>query len=198
MFAVVVMLFKGSEIMTKRECFILKKESGAALVVALMILIVLTLIALAASSTSIYEIKLAGNKRATTDAFYTAEAGVQAVLPTISNFHTSSYTLVPNSGGLTQPLRGESMDMKFTNPAFSLPTNPTVVSFAERPTVTIYHTTRVGAPRGLGFSAGGGYDFVYYVIDSTGKDQLDAASLKASCEIVEKFVVLVPNLQGGN
>ncbi len=182
--------------MAKRECSFLEKESGAALVVALMILIVLTLIALAASSTSIFEIKLAGNKRATTDAFYTAEAGVQAVLPTISNFHTSSYTAVPNSGSLPQQLRGESIDqMRSSPPTFSLPAG---VNFTDAPTVSIYHTTRVGSPRGLGFSASGGYDFVYYVIDSTGEDQLDAAALKASCEIVEKVVVLVPNLQGGN
>ncbi len=184
--------------MAKRGCFIVKEESGAALVIALMMLIVLTLIAIASSSTSIFEIKLAGNKRATTDAFYTADAGVQAVLPTITNFYTSSYTSVPNSGGLSLNLRNESIDSKFTNPVFALPTNPTAVSFTDPPTVTIYHTTRSGAPKGLGFSAAGGYDFVYYVIDSTGRDQLDVASLKSSCEVIEKVVVLVPNLQGGN
>ncbi len=184
--------------MTRKGCFILKDKSGAALVIALMMLIVLTLIALASSSTSIFEIKLAGNKRAATDAFYTADSGVQAVLPTITNFYTSSYTLVPNSSSLSQSLQNESIDLRFSSPFLSFPTNPTSVSFTENPTVTIYHTTRVGAPRGLGFSASGGYDFVYYVIDSTGRDQLDVAPLKSSCEVIEKVVVLVPILQGGN
>ncbi len=181
--------------MTKKGSFVLKNNSGAALVIALMMLIVLTLIALASSNTSIFEIKLSGNKRATTDAFYTADAGVQAVLPTITNFYTSSYTLIPNSGSLPQGLRNDLIDQKFSSPTFSFPTG---VSFTDRPDVSIYHTTRTGAPRGLGFSASGSYDFVYYVIDSTGRDQLDAASLKASCEVIEKVVVLVPTLQGGN
>jgi Tfp pilus assembly protein PilX len=184
--------------MTKRECFVLKDNSGAALVIALMMLVVLTLIAIASSNTSIFEVMLSANKRATTNAFYTADAGVQAVLPTNTNFYTSSYTLIPNSGSLPQGLRNEPIDSGFSSPTLSFPTSPTSVSFADNPDVTIYHTTRTGAPRGLGFSASGGYDFVYYVIDSAGKDQMGVASLKSSCEVIEKVVVLVPTLQGGN
>lgn len=183
--------------MIEKKVFASKDQSGAALVIALIMLIVLTLIALASSYTSIFEIMLSGNKRSTTDAFYAADGGVQAVLPVFSNFSTSSYTLIPNSSTLPQGLRNESIDSGFSHPIPSYPpgfpgfTNPS-------PTVTIYHTTRTGAPRGSGFSASGSYDFVYYVIDSTGKDQMDAALLKSNCEVVEKVVVLVPTLQGGN
>ena len=181
--------------MAKERFFVLKDKSGAALVIALIMIIVLTLIALASSYTSIFEIMLSGNKRGATDAFYTADGGVQAVLPAITNFYTSSYTAIPNTSSLPQALRNESIDMGFSNPAFSIPADFT---FTDRPNVTIYHTTRAGAPRGSGFSASGSYDFVYYVIDSTGRDQMDAASLKSSCEVAEKVVVLVPTLQGGN
>ena len=181
--------------MTKKAYFSLKDQSGAALVIALIMIIVLTLIALASSFTSIFEIKLSGNKRGTTDAFYTADGGVQAVLPAIANFYTSSYTLIPNSSTLPQALRNESIDSGFSSPILSFPAG---FNFTDRPNVTIYHTTRTGAPRGRGFSASGSYDFAYYVIDSTGRDQMDASSLKSSCEVVEKVVVLVPTMQGGN
>ena len=83
--------------MTRKAYFSLKDQSGVALVVALIMIIVLTIIALASSFTSIFEIKLSGNKRGTTDAFYAADGGVQAVLPVFTNFNSSSYTLVPNS-----------------------------------------------------------------------------------------------------
>jgi hypothetical protein len=181
---------------TKKAFFALKDQSGAALVIALIMIIVLTLIALASSYTSIFEIMLSGNKRSTTDAFYTADGGVQAVLPVFSNFSTSSYTLIPNSSTLPQALQNESIDMGFSSPIPSYP--PGFVGFTNpSPTVTIYHTTRVGAPRGLGFSASGDYNFAYYIIDSTGRDQIDAG-LKSNCEVIEKVVVLVPTLQGGN
>ena len=181
--------------MTKKAFLALKDQSGAALVIALIMMTVLTVIALASSYTSIFEIKLSGNKRGTTDAFYTADGGVQAVLLAATNFSVSSYTLIPNSGTLPQDLRNESIDSRFSSPTLSLPTG---VSFTDPPNVTIYHTTRTDAPRGLGFSASGNYNFAYYIIDSTGRDQIDAALLKSNCEVIEKVVVLVPTLQGGN
>ena len=49
-------------------------------------IIVMTLIVLAASFTSIFEIKLAGNKRGSTDAFFAADSGVQIVMATVENF----------------------------------------------------------------------------------------------------------------
>ncbi len=181
-----------------RVSFSCGDQSGAALVIALIIMIVLTVIAVAASFTSIFEIKLSGNKRAKTDAFYTADGGVQAVIPGNTNFYASNYTLIPNSGSLPQTIRNEPIDSKFSSPALSLPTG---VSFADPPDVTIYHTTKTGAPIGLGLSATGNYDFAYYVIDSIGRDQIDASllkSLKSNCEIIEKVLVLVPSAQGGN
>lgn len=181
--------------MTKKGFFALKDESGVALVIALIMLIVLTLIALASSYTSIFEIKLSGNKRGTTNAFYAADGGVQSVVSVTPNFSISNYTLIPNSGSLPQGLRDELIDSGFSSPTLSLPSG---VSFTDPPNVTIYHTTRTGSPRGLGFSASGNYDFYYYVIDSIGRDQIDAAPLKSSSEIIEKVVVLVPTLQGGN
>jgi hypothetical protein len=57
---------------------------------------------------------------------------------------------------------------------------------------------QTGCPRGLGFSASGNYEFVHYLIESTGKDQIELSPLKSTCDIQQKVVRLVPTLQGGN
>ncbi len=173
----------------------LNDQSGAALVIALIIMIVLTVIALASSFTSIFEIKLSGNKRGMTDAFYTADGGIQAVLSDITNFNTSSYTLIPNSGSLPQGLQNESIDTVNSSPTLTLPEG---VNFTEDPVVTIYHTTKTGAPRGQHFSATGNYEFSYFIIDSIGRDQIDSGPFPSTCQVREKVVRLIPTDQGGN
>ena len=175
--------------------FFLKDQSGAALVISLIIMIVLTVIALASSFTSIFEIKLSGNKRGVTDAFYIADGGVQAVLPVIGNFDTSNYTLIPNSGTLPPTLQGESIDSGFSAPAFALPSG---VSFTVSPNVTMYHTRKTGTPRGLGVSATGSMEYQYYIIDSIGRDQIDSSLIRSNCQVREKVVRFIPTSQGGN
>ena len=63
-----------------------KDESGVALVIALVLMVVLTLIGLASTLSSTYEVKLSGNKRGSTDAFYAADSGVQVTVANIKNF----------------------------------------------------------------------------------------------------------------
>src|SRR4030042_518611 len=99
----------------------LKDQSGAVLVIALIMMIVLTLIGLASTFPSTFEIKLSGNKRGSTDAFYAAEGGVQATLANPANFTPSSYTLIPNSSGLPVDLRNEPIDKRLTGPVLLLP-----------------------------------------------------------------------------
>ena len=166
----------------------LQNQSGTALVVALIILVVLTLISLSSSITSITEIKLSGNKRGSTNAFYTADGGIQAAMGNLANFDSSTYTLITNTGGISSNIINQSVD-KFTNPTF-----PSGVSFATTPTVWIYHETNTGAPRGLGFSATGNVGFEYYIVDSTGVDQvaLDADALKSRFEVVTTAVRILP------
>src|SRR4030042_3433767 len=89
---------------------ILRDQSGAAVVIALVMIIVLTVIGLASNFTSIFEIKLSGNKRGSTDAFYTADAGVHAVLSNLGNFNIAvGYTAV---GTLLLDLQNESIDLQ--------------------------------------------------------------------------------------
>jgi len=167
----------------------LQNQSGTALVIALIILVVLTLISLSSSITSITEIKLSGNKRGSTNAFYTADGGVQAAMGNLANFDSSTYTLIASTGGISSSIINQSVDKRLTNPTF-----PSGVSFATTPTVWIYHETNTGAPRGLGFSATGNVGFEYYIVDSTGVDQvaLDADALKSRFEVVTTAVRILP------
>ena len=160
--------------MRTKNVEILKNQSGVALVIALIMIIVLTVIVLAASLTSIFEIKLAGNKRGATDAFFAADSGVQVVTANPENF---------NSNAKYDPFS----DINNPNP------NPTKAKVQ-----ITFETNQGGAPRGLGFSATGNYDFRYYLIESTGEDQIELSPIKSACTIHEKVVRLVPTLQGGN
>ena len=153
----------------------LKNESGVALVLALVMIVILTLIGLASTYTSTLEMKLSGNKRGSTDAFYAADSGVQVVVANVENFS----------------LPGKYVDNKydpFTDPSNPNPTKAKVL--------IQYDTTQEGSPRGSGFSALN-FEFRHFVIDSTGRDQMELGLIKSACTIEEKVVRLVPTLQGG-
>ncbi len=160
--------------MRTKSVEVLKSQSGVALVIALIMIIVLTVVVLAASLTSIFEIKLAANKRGATDAFFAADSGVQVVTANPENF---------NSNTKYDP--------------FSDPSNPNPNPTKAKVQIT-FEATQSGAPRGLGFSATGNYDFRHYLIESKGEDQVESNPIKSTCTIQEKVVRLVPTLQGGN
>jgi hypothetical protein len=161
--------------MSKKMLYPLKDQSGVALVLALIMIVILTLIGLASTYTSTFEMKLSGNKRGSTDAFYAADSGVQVVTANVDNFS----------------LPGKYVDNKydpFTDPKNPNPTKANVL--------IQYDTTQEGSPRGSGFSAIS-FEFKHFVIDSKGQDQLDLNLVKSAAEIEQKVVRLVPTLQGG-
>jgi len=161
--------------MSKKMVCPAKDQSGFALVLALIMIVILTLIGLASTYTSIFEMKLSGNKRGTTDAFYAADSGIQVVVANVENFS----------------LPGKYVDNKY-NP-FTDPKNPNPT---KAKVLIQYDTTQEGSPRGSGFSAIS-FEFRHFVIDSKGEDQMDAGLVKSASEIEEKVVRLVPTLQGG-
>jgi len=194
---------KEKAVMGKKSNLILRNESGVALVVALLMIVILSLIGLASSSTSTFEIKLSGNKRGVTDAFYTAEAGAQSVMANTGNFSTSYYADF-DLNSLPVELRNELIDHRYPGD----PENPTLeeknrmfsypdgVFYQDAPLVTIYHTTKSSPPIASGFSAIN-FEFQQYIIDSIGRDQLDVSANRSNCEIREKVVRLIPTMQGG-
>ena len=161
--------------MIKAGRIIPRNQSGAALVIALIMLIMMTLMVLAASLTSHFEIKLAGNKRGATNAFYSADSGIQVSLGRIENFN----------------LPGQYVDNKY-NP-FTDNNNPNPTNASVNIT---FNQAQQGAPRGVGISAIN-FEFNHYVIESTGKDQLEVNPIKSQCTIQEKVVRLIPTMQGG-
>ena len=180
--------------MLKKRNVILEDESGVVMIVALFMILVLTLIGLASTSNSTFEIKLSGNKRGATDAFYTADGGAQSVMADLSNFNTSSGYVAVETSKLPVELQSESIDQKYTSPSFSYPAG---VSFTDEPQVTIYHTTKNAVPKGSGFSAIS-FQYGYYIIDSIGEEQIDAGTFKSASQVSEKVVRLMPTAQGRN
>jgi len=59
---------------------ILKEKRGVALIIALLMLLVLTLIGISSISTTTFETSISGNERVRADAFYAAEAGIQVAI----------------------------------------------------------------------------------------------------------------------
>ena len=161
--------------MIRKTTNILTNENGAALVIALMMMIMLTLIGLGSIFTSTFEVKLSGNKRGSTNAFYAADSGIQVIMANIDNFN----------------LPGKYVDNKYD--PFTDPANSNVTKAA----VVITHIPdQHGSPRGSGFSATH-FEFIYYVIDSTGQDQIEFSPVKSACTVEQKVVRLVPTLKGG-
>ncbi len=173
----------GGKGMERKNPTLLRSQSGAALVIALIMIIVMTLIVLASSFTSNFEIRLAGNKRGSTDAFFAADSGVQVVIANIENFNLPGKYV----GNKYDPFTETDTTSPDYNP------NPTRAKAQIQ-----YDTTQSGAPRGFGFSATGNYEFAHYLIESTGQDQIELSPIKSTCTIQEKVVRLVPTSQGGN
>jgi hypothetical protein len=159
------------------------KQSGAALVVALVMIVVLTLIGLASTFTSTFESKLSGHKRESTGSFFTAEAGLEAAKANTANFDpATNYEVVP---GIPGDLSAEAIDLWRpatgpNAPDLKLPAGP---NFVVTPAVTIYHS-RV---------PGDGQSYLRsdrYIIDSGGRDQLTGlALLGSSCRVREQRLI---------
>lgn len=180
--------------MAKKNNLFLQNQSGAALVIALIILVVLTVISLSSSITSITEIKLSGNKRGSTNAFYTSDGGIQATIANLANFNSSTYTLITTTGGINQDILNQSIDSFFPSGSVTFASG---VAFTYPPTVVIYHETNTGAPKGLGFSAKGTVGFEYYIVDSTGTDQTETDLLRSTSRVSTTAVRILPSAQGG-
>ncbi len=169
------------------------KEQGMALVIAILMLLILTLMGTASVTTSTYEIRLSGSKRGLTDAFYATDGGIQSALAEIGNFNLSARFVPVNPETLPEDLRDQSIDSKFSTPLLPLPPG---VKFARPPKITIFHTQQMNAPRGSGFSAIN-FGYEHFIIDSVGTDQTDIGLVKSSSHITEKIVTVTPTPQGG-
>jgi hypothetical protein len=86
---------------------ILRSERGFALVIALLILLVLTLIGISSINTTTFETSISGNERVGTDAFYAAEAGIQVGL---NQLPVTDPINIPNLGKDSSCWSGSPLD----------------------------------------------------------------------------------------
>ena len=178
--------------MAARRINILRNQSGAALVIALIMIIVITLIALASSYTSIFEITMSGNKRGSTDAFYTADAGINAIAsyPGIS-FKTTSYLAQTSSTSYYDPFYDTTVVPSLFSLASIPPgtaTNPTILPGTSTNPTIIFNMLQSGPPRGGGYSAVN-VNYQYFQMQCTGNDM---AGSGAQAKVQEDVIELVP------
>jgi type II secretory pathway pseudopilin PulG len=201
---------------------IFKNQSGAALVIALIMMIVLTVIGLASVMSSTYELRLSGNTRGAINAFYATDGASQAARNT--DVHSNFTLPLGGSGYVGWVAFGPSdlsslpasikalpeaavntdgdikIDLKRTDPTTFSFQSASTVGFTSLPTITIYHTNERTKPRGIGESAlGEGYDYEYYITDTVGIDQEGSSWTSPSkAELVEKIALIVPPREGGS
>jgi len=149
--------------MNKKYVEITKNESGVALVVALIMMTVLTLIGLASTFTSTFESMLSGEKRRSTDAFYSADSGVNVILLRYVNFAPGRLNYNP-----------------FTDPANSNPTN--VAAKID------FDPLKTGPPKGF---TSINLDYAYFWVDSKGNDSTGLA-IRSTCTVDMNVVRLLP------
>jgi hypothetical protein len=73
----------------------LSNQRGTALVIALLVMVTATVIAIGASFTSTTEVAISGNQRQYTEAFFVADGGLELV----KSYFLDNYTLFPESIG---------------------------------------------------------------------------------------------------
>jgi type IV pilus assembly protein PilX len=136
-------------------------ESGAALVVALIMMIVLTLIGLSSTFTSTFEIILSGEKKRSADAFYSAETSANILVLRYLNFVPDRYDYNP-----------------YTDTANKNPTNAT----AE----IDFDPLKIGPPKGYSSLSN---DYAYFWLRSIGDDSTGVSNRSTST--IEQNVVRV-------
>jgi hypothetical protein len=160
----------------------LKEQSGAALIIALMMIVVLTLIGVASTFTSIFETILSGINRESTAAYYAADAAAQAVFNNDLNFqpNPSDVPITNPTVQLPPDLRVNPIDRMQPAPVIQLPSG---TGFSDPPQVTIYHLRREGG-EGLQYAWNG------YIIGAVGRDQsTPAGARKSECTVRQKWLL---------
>ncbi len=97
------------------EHSVLDNEKGVALVIALIMLVVLTLIGISSISSSVFETRISGNERLGSAAFYAAEGGIKVGISRLPGVTAYSGTIGGDesyrSGRLTDSSPQPSKDL---------------------------------------------------------------------------------------
>jgi hypothetical protein len=98
-----------------------RSEKGAALILSLLLLLVLTVLALSLINTSTFEIGISGNEKTRLEAFYAAEAGIQMALSQLPSMEAIPRTTIGSDSQYwsgsgrdrSNPTRLESLGLAF-------------------------------------------------------------------------------------
>jgi hypothetical protein len=188
---------------------IIKDQSGAALVVALIMIVVLTLIGLASTFSSTFEISLSGNKRLSTDAFYIGETRMYTAVrkaPTIDDQGRDGTSPLPVTSlptgdtGLTADEKKSGLEGQYLNRRTVI--NPSRLSsqlplpsgktLNDNTTVTLYHTLVAGG----GGEGMGNTKADSYIIDAVATDQIVSSNqYKSTVHLRTKVLVHRPTAE---
>jgi Tfp pilus assembly protein PilX len=140
-----------------------RRQGGAALVIGLLLLLVLTILAISGMTTATLELQMAGNTQYKERAFQAAETGIEQAIDT-ATFDTSTPYVAANqtaSGNVDLNNLGGDADTCATedcydfNMEFDTETGTTIVP-------------------GGGYSMGTGFQAYHFNIESTGRSQRGA------------------------
>lgn len=157
-------------------------QRGAALIVALLLLIVITVLSITAMRTSTMQLRMAVNHQERTQAVQTAQAAIDAALGNLANF--------PVAGGAGYALCTANWDLPGPACNQTTVTLPAVTPFTDSTVVNKVKITRPAPdlappPRGVGFSADK-FGAAAFDIDS------QATVRTGQSEMVQGYLVLVP------
>jgi Tfp pilus assembly protein PilX len=155
----------------------LQQQEGAALILAVMILLVLTVLGIYAVTTSTLETKIAGNERVLKDAFYAADGGIDHGRYVISLFLFQQNPALPSGASVEPNTTAFRNEMLGTDTSGS----PSVQTRIGNSDMNI-HVDRIRAEEPPGFSGEFGAVMsekrttIYYAIDSVSHGIAGASS----------------------
>ncbi len=138
-------------------------EKGSALLIAMIMLVVLTVIGTASINTSTTEVMISGNYRAMKEAFYNTEGPTEYAVKQLNIYSTIGETI---GASATIPLAGDNNNSSLLG--------KNIFSNVKAGSVTLKSIRNV--PRGDTGTAANQMDGFYYIIDVTGSGPANAES----------------------
>jgi Tfp pilus assembly protein PilX len=165
-----------------RERFLIvnvQSQQGVALIIAVMILLILTVLGIFAITTSTLETRIAGNERVLKDAFYAADGGIDCGRMVISLFLTQQSPTLPSRTSVNSEtdFRNEIMGSAVINP---LPHVDTYNGTSDTTVKINVDRLKSEEPPGYSGEFGGPVSdkqtLIYYAVDSVSTGIANASS----------------------
>jgi type IV pilus assembly protein PilX len=147
-------------------------QGGAALVVGLLLLLVVTILAISGITTAVLELQMAGNRQFQERAFQAAEAGIeQAMASAVYNTNQTRGTYTGIGTVSPQPVRGAGI-------AITNCPEPSGADADEQCEFFMRFDDQSGSTPvpGGGYSLGTGFEAYHFIVDSYGSAERGASS----------------------